>query len=539
MTSIKGTVSCGEALIGMLQARGVEVVFGIPGVHTLELYRGLAASSIRHVTPRHEQGAAFMADGYARVGRRPGVCVLITGPGVTNAGTAVASAYHDSQPLLVISSATATRDAGRGHGALHDLPDQQAFMSTITAFSENVQTPEQLPDALVRAFAVLHGPRPRPVHIGIPIDVLARPFTTMARAVAQSDGATCPAPDAPSLDRAVQLLAEAKQPIILLGGGGIDAGAAALRISAATGSPIATTLNGKGAVPESHPASLGATLTLQPVYGALEQADVVLAVGTEFSEVDYYYQGELPMFHGVLIRVDIDAAQLNSKRVSALNLWGEAGETLTRLAQRLESRSTDNRALQAAARTADLRSRLEWWPGAEDFFGPLDAIAAALPERSIVVADSTLLAYVANSYLQVNRPRAYLAPAGYGTLGPALPMAVGAQIAAPDRPVMCLVGDGGLLFTVAELATAAQLGLPLAIVLWHNHGYGKIRDSMDRAAVPHLGTDASAHDFMGIAAGFGCRGVRLTALEQVGEALRGAFGADRPTLIEVPAEVVS
>jgi acetolactate synthase-1/2/3 large subunit len=535
MTSTTSPATCGEALIGLLEDRGVEVVFGIPGVHTLELYRGLAGSSIRHITPRHEQGAVFAADGYARVSRRCGVCLLITGPGVTNAATAVASAYHDSQPLLIISSATASRDARRGRGALHDLPDQQAFMSTITAFSETVEAPEQLPGAIARAFAVLEGPRPRPVHVGIPTDVLDRPVTATARS--STPAAAPPTPAAADLEGAVQLLVAAEQPMILLGGGAIDAGVAAARISAVTGAPIATTVNGKGAVSESHPAALGATLTLQPVFGALEHADVVLAVGTELSKVDFYYQPELPSFSGSLIRVDVDPAQIHGGRSATLGILGEAGATLSALAHRLEALTGEDRSARAAARARDLRSRLEWWPGAESFFGVLNAIESALPHDAIIAADSTQLAYVASSYLPLRRPRSYLCPAGYGTLGPALPMAIGAQIAAPERPVACLVGDGGLLFTVAELATAAALGLPIAIVLWHNRGYGEIRDAMDRAGVPHLGTDASAHDFQAIARGFGCDGVRVSTIEQVAAALGDAFGAGRPTLIEVPAEL--
>src|SRR4029077_13406948 len=167
--------SCGEAIVRLLEQYDVDLVFGIPGVHTLEIYRGLANSPIRHISARHEQGAVFMADGYARVARKPGICTLITGAGLTNAATPIASAYHDSIPLLIVSSATACADNGRGHGALHDLPDQRAFMATITAESIEVRDPAELPDAFARAFEIFESRRPRPVHIGIPIDVLDLP----------------------------------------------------------------------------------------------------------------------------------------------------------------------------------------------------------------------------------------------------------------------------------------------------------------------------------------------------------------------------
>jgi thiamine pyrophosphate-dependent acetolactate synthase large subunit-like protein len=528
--SRRTTTSCGEALAGLLEARGTEVVFGIPGVHTLEIYRGLSNSSIRHVTPRHEQGAAFMADGYARVTGRPGVCLLITGPGVTNAATAVASAYHDSQPLLVVSSATATRDARRGRGSLHDLPDQQAFMSTIAAFSETVTDPHELAPALDRAFAVLEGPRPRPVHIGVPIDVLSE-------AAVASRPASAAAPSPPrvadaELEHAASLLWQTHEPMILLGGGAIDGGEAALRVAQAIGAPIVTSVNGKGAVPEDHPASVGATTALQPVFGALEQADVVLAVGTELSEVDYYFNDGPPRFAGRLIRVDVDPVQLTSGREPYLALLGDARETLSSLAERLDG----DRSSQAATRAAELRAGIEL-PAPERTLSVLDAIAAALPPGAVVAADSTQLAYIANWYLLAKRSRSYLCPAGFGTLGPALPMAIGAKLGAPDRAVACLVGDGGLLFTIAELATAAQLGLPIAVILWQNHGYGEIRDSMDRSGIPHIGTDTSARDYLAVARGLGCHALRARAADDVSAAVREALESDRPTLIEVPAEL--
>ena len=535
-------INCGEAVIALLEERGVELVFGIPGVHTVELYRGLARSQIRHVGACHEQGAAFMADGYARVSGRPGVCLLITGPGVTNAATAVASAYHDSQPLLVIASETARADAGRSRGTLHDLPDQRALMAGITAYSETVSQPVELTGALGRAFAVLEGPRPRPAYVGIPIDVLDEPFAMPAgcgpppvasgpehasRVVAENSIAT-----ADGLARACELLSGSQRPMILLGGGAIDAGEPALSISAATGAPIVTTINGKGAVPEDDPVVVGATTAFQPVFGELEQADVVLAAGTEFSELDHHQTQHPPRFNGDLIRIDADAAQLRSGAEPAVALAGDAGELLQRLSDDLPYRDLRTR---AAERAAPLRKGLQWWPGAERFFPVLDAIRHGLPPDTIIAADSTQLAYVANYYMHINRSRSYLCPAGYGTLGPALPMAIGASLAAPGRPVLSLIGDGGLLFTVAELATAAQLRLPLPIVLWNNRGYGEIRDAMTQSGVSPIGTDKTALDFQKVAEGFGCRAVRAATLEQVGPALSAALTANAPTLIEVPA----
>jgi thiamine pyrophosphate-dependent acetolactate synthase large subunit-like protein len=522
--------SCGEAIVRLLEQYGVGTVFGIPGVHTLEIYRGLAASDIRHVSPRHEQGAAFMADGYARISGKPGVCALITGAGLTNAATPIASAYHDSIPMLVLSSATACADNGRGHGSLHDLPDQRAFMATITAESIEVRDPADLPEAFARAFDIFESRRPRPVHIGVPIDVLDLPAGSWERLPAR--GST-PPPDATLVERAVELLANADRPMLLLGGGAVAAGAEATAVAERLGAPVGLTINAKGVLPDSHPLSVGTTLTLRPVHAAFTDADVVLAVGTEFSETDYYYApgAAAPDFSGALIRIDIDADQLHRQRNAAIGLQGDAAATLAAIDAGLAARGRERSA--DGARAAALRGG-SLWPGADTHLPFLEALARGVPEDGIVIADSTQPAYVAHHTWPGRSPRAYIAPGGFGTLGPALPMAIGAQIAAPDRPVVALAGDGGALFTIQELASAADLGLPIALVIWQNDGYGEMRDSMDRIDVPHIGTEISSRDFVKLAEGFGCLGTR-TGLDGLPGALAAAYAADRPTLVEVRA----
>jgi thiamine pyrophosphate-dependent acetolactate synthase large subunit-like protein len=528
-TATTGPPSCGEAIVRLLEQYDVDTVFGIPGVHTLEIYRGLAASDIRHVSPRHEQGAAFMADGYARVAGKPGVCVLITGAGLTNAATPIAGAYHDSIPMLVVSSATASADSGRGHGSLHDLPDQRAFMATITAESIDVRDPAELPEALARAFEIFGSRRPRPVHIGIPIDVLDLPAPSWERLPARG---VAPVPDAALVERAVELLAGAERPMLLLGGGAVAAGAEAASVAERLGAPVGMTVNAKGLLPDSHPLSLGTSLTLRPVHAAFAEADVVVAVGTEFSETDYFYapNAGAPEFSGALIRVDIDAGQLQSQRPAAVGLHGDARATLAALDAGLAARRRERDA--SGERAAALREgRL--WPGAEVHLPFLKALAEGLPDDGILVADSTQPAYVAHHWWPGREHGMYIAPGGFGTLGPALPMAIGAQIAAPNRSVAALAGDGGALFTIQELASAADLGLPIALVIWQNDGYAEMRDSMDRIGAPRLGTEISSRDFVKLAEGFGCRGVRTGSLNDLPGALAEAFAADRPTLVEV------
>ena len=207
----------GEALVTLLEGYGVELVFGIPGVHTISLYKGLPGSAIRHVLTRHEQGAAFMADGYARATGKPGVCLLITGPGITNAATAMGQAYSDSIPMLVLSAVNQRSSLGRGYGQLHELQDQRRLTSALTGFSATALTPGDVPDLIARAFALFSGSRPRPVHIELPLDVIDSPAEGDWR-VRRLNGP--PEPRQGEVLAAAELLRAARRPLIIAGGGG-------------------------------------------------------------------------------------------------------------------------------------------------------------------------------------------------------------------------------------------------------------------------------------------------------------------------------
>ena len=239
--------TCGEVLVKLLEAYGVEQVFGIPGVHTVELYRGLAGSSINHVTPRHEQGAGFMADGYARTSGKPGVCFIITGPGMTNITTAMGQAYGDSIPMLVISSVQSRSQLGGGRGKLHELPNQSAMMAGVAAFSHTLMSAAELPSVLARAFALFQAGRPRPVHIEIPLDVLVENADALLASQPVNIARPGAAPDA--IKQMSQCLASARRPLILAGGGAIEAAPALTRLAERLGAPVALTINAKGMLP--------------------------------------------------------------------------------------------------------------------------------------------------------------------------------------------------------------------------------------------------------------------------------------------------
>jgi acetolactate synthase-1/2/3 large subunit len=522
-----GMLRVGEAIVELLATHyGVDVVFGIPGVHNIEIYRGLHRSGVRAVSPRHEQGAGFMADGWSVVTGRPGVCALISGPGLTNALTPMAQAFHDSRPMLVLAATTPTDALGRRFGPLHDLDDQAAIARTVCAFSETVLDPAAIPQLIARAWDVFTSSRPRPVHLAIPTDVLEQwvaPFEPVESAQAGHSRRARPADD--EIVAAAAALSTSSSPMIVAGGGAIDAGPELIALAEALDAPVVLTGNAKGVVPSSHPLCVGNALVHGCVQSALEAADLVVVVGTEISDADLYNGGRALVFSGTVVRIDIDAEQIPRRLdgSTVIGLHGDAASTLTRLAGVLTPSAGDAR-VPGSVRTAALVT--DWCAEGEGRFAPwVAAVEAALPPDVVVALDSTQLAYSAHVRLRAEQSRSWLAPYGLGTLGCAVPMAVGAAIAAPDRPVFALAGDGGWLFTVAEMATAVDEGLGIVLALWDNSGYAQIKQSFDDVDAPRLGVDISSHDPSTIARGFGWATHEAGLPDDVTATLQAAFTA--------------
>lgn len=520
------TCSGGAALVSELHAQGVEVVFGIPGTHNLSVYAALAEHGIQHVLPRHEQGAGYAADGYARASGRPGVCLTTTGPAVLNASAAASQAYSDSIPVLFISPGMPVQHPGLGDGTLHEVKNQSAAMAAVTARSHRVTRVEEIPVAVAQAFATMRTGRPRPVHLEIPLDLLeaeaeVEPIGMLPVATA------VPATDA--VDTAAAALERASTPLILVGGGASHASRQVTRTAELLGAPVLASCNGKGIVSERHPLSLGAGPQHKSAYDLVREADVVLAVGTELSPADWWLGP--PPIDGTLIRIDIDPDVIVTNLAPSIPVVGDAGEALDAIIERVDERTETG--TESAARW---RARLRDESGVEGepWSQIIDAIDDALPEEGIVAADSAMVCYYgALSNLPLHRPRSFLYPTGGGTLGYGLPAGIGAKVAQPDKPVVVLQGDGGTMFTVAELATAAQLGLPLPIVVVDNGGYGEIRNEMaDRGETVHA--VALGHpDFVALAESLGCRGVEIVSPAGLTKAITEAFDADRPTLLHV------
>ena len=516
-------VRVGEALIKLLEQMGVEVVFGIPGVHTVELYRGLEQSSIRHVTPRHEQGAAFMADGYARVTGKPGVCLLITGPGFTNAITAIAQARADSVPMLVISGVNARDTLGKLEGRLHELPDQAAMSRTICLETFTLMDPERLGEGMGKAFARLTAGRPGPVHIEIPTDVMGIEIDLPAPMPAPAASPLEPHPS--DVEHAVALCGSAQKPLILAGGG-VRRAEPLRRLATALDAPVITTNNARGLM-TGHPLDVPASPSLRALRNVIDDADLVLALGTEIGETDYdfYAIGAVPA-QETMIRVDVDPAQFERRVDRGLMIEADAATLASVLADRVPQKSGDGVTRAAAAMNA---AQEELAPAYRSHIDLLETIWRDLPD-AIIVGDSTQAVYAACLKLEAPGPGAWFHSAtGFGTLGYAAPAAIGAALGAPGRPVICLIGDGGLQFTLAELGSAADCGADVIFLVWNNRGYQEIESAMVEAAVTPIGVKPSAPDFVKIADAYGLPAVRVSDRDALVDAVRSKGG---PRLIE-------
>jgi acetolactate synthase I/II/III large subunit len=515
----------GEALVAGLAARGVERVFGIPGVHTIELYRGLARHGIAHVTARHEAGAGFMADGYARVSGRPGVAFVITGPGVTNILTPLGQARADGVPILVVSGVNETATLGRGLGHLHEMPDQHGLVARLVP-SEHVAGPAGLAPALDRAFA--HLAAGSPAHLQIPLDVLA---TEAAPAADPAPSATPPAADPAALAAAAARLARARRPVILAGGGCTRAEAALRAVAERLDAPVILTTNARGLL-HAHPLAVPASPSLPAVRALIAEADATLAIGTELGPTDYdmYADGALPRFAG-LVRIDRDPAALARHRCD-LAIAADAAKALAALLPRLPEPSPGDGPSRAATALASARAALS--PVMTERIAMLEAIRDALP-GSIVVGDSTQPVYAGNLLYDHDRPGGWFnAATGFGALGYATGAAAGAALAAPGTAVVCLIGDGGLQFAPGEVMTAVDHRLPVTFLVWNNAGFAEIAEAMAEAGAPVLGCDPTPLRLEPFAAACGLPFASVACEPAAVAAALRAPGAG-PRLVEVRA----
>jgi acetolactate synthase-1/2/3 large subunit len=529
----------GRILVGALRAEGVDTVFGLVGSHITAVYDALhGAPEIRVIDARHEQGAAYMADGYARVTGRPGVCLVTAGPGATNTLTAVATAFADSSPLLVIAGQVPSALVGRGKGAFHECPDQLGMFRSVSKWHARAESTDAIPGLVREPFDALRAGRPRPAYLEIPCDLLdAR--AGLARGESDHHGkapAVLPRPlDGAALGRAVGLLRASRAPAVWAGGGVIRSGASgSIRaLAERLGAPVFMTLSGKGSLPADHPLAVDYWLPAPPAQALLDDSDLVLAVGTRFTSMATAgFSVPLPR----LVQVDIDAGEIGRNYPVEVGLVGDARAVVEQLHAALAHGDGPVRESRAAA-VAGVRQRIEAEASTRfaDGLGLLQELRRTLDRDAIVVCDITTLGTLARRYFPVYEPGSFICPLGFGTLGSAYPLALGAKAGQPDRQVVAICGDGGFLFNLQEMAAAVQCGLSVVAIVVNDGGYGAIRDWQRRHAGGRLtGVDLHTPDFGALARAFGALSLCAKDPAELGEELAVALRASRPVLLEVP-----
>ena len=524
-----------QAAIATLSSYGIDTIFGIPGVHTLPLYDVMRDEpGLRHILARHEQGAGFMAEGYARASGQVGVVCTITGPGVTNVATPVASAYSDSIPLLVISTSLPRASNGRPRGELHEIKDQLGMMDALAGWTRAVEFVEEIPDALRDALRALRSGRPRAAYVQIPLDLLE----IAAEMEIPAPHRTPPLPPSEkALNAAVRLLAEAKRPIIVAGGGVTASGAneQLAQLAELLNAPVLLSRKNHDLLPDTHPLAITTSEygIAAELHTLVSKSDLTLVIGSKLSAGRT--NNKRLLLPTPLIQIDIDPAEIGRQYPATVEIVADAGLALDALLEALSNipQNRPSRADEiAAARDAHLTNTRRRFG---ELLGLLDAVREGLPHNGIVVADMTMLGYASGEYLPVYEPRTYIHPAELCSIGCGLPLALGAKAAKPERSVLALCGDGGFLLNVGELATAVQEHLDVVIVVFNDSTYTAVKNSQTRRFNGrYIATDLVAPDYVALARAFGLEAVLATNADQLQSAIHTATQRKGSTLIEVP-----
>jgi len=523
----------GDCVVEALRAEGVRHVFGIPGYHNLAVYDALLRQrDIAHVLARHEAGAAFMADGYARASGEPGVVLVTTGPGATNALTPLVESYAGSVPVVLIASDIASDLVGRDLGALHEVPNQIDCFRPVARWAEALTEARAIPAAIAGAFDLLRTGRPGPMVLSIPYDFLGARVDAVVGAGRHGARPPCHVRD---VQEAARLLLQASRPLVVAGGGVVAAGAEEeLRaIVQRLGAPVIATVGGRGAVSERDPAFQSVLADRRRCREPLTAADVILAVGTRFGHRSLEKLGVSLAPAQALIHLDLDATVIDRVFKTRVAIVGDARDGLARLAAALGGGPP------AAGWDRAWLARLREDAGPRYtpvVAGLVETLRAALPEDAIVVNDQTGLTYWMEWRFPVLAPRTFLYPAGSAALGYAVPAAIGAKIARPERPVVAVAGDGGFMYSVNELATAVKYRLPIVFLVVNDERFGAIKWLQELMFGTWGEADLTNPDFPALARAFGARGERVQPAD-LHAALRRALAADGPTVVELPLAI--
>ena len=517
----------GEALVQGLLSHGIDTIFGLPGVQNDHFYNAVydAGGQIRHIHTRHEQGAAYMALGYALASGKTGVYVVVPGPGFLNTTAALATAYATNAPVLCLAGQIHTDQIGRDYGMLHEIPDQLVVMRSLTKWARRAESPGELPQLLAAALSEMRSGRPRPVGLELPLDVLA--------AKAEMNDAPLPltvrrpAVETDTIEEAARLLGKARNPVIFIGGGAMDAGEEVCALAEALQAPVIASGRGRGILSSRHPFS-HTYAAGEPLW---EQADLAITVGTRLTKP--LIQWKSPD-HLSLIRIDIAPQESGFLASADVTVAADSKDALRAL---LPVLARYNR--QRPSRTAEMLALHKEMEELFDSFQPqidfIRAIRDALPDDGIFVDEITQVGYASILAMPVYQPRTFLTPNYQATLGWGLPTALGAKVADPARSVLSISGDGGFLFCAMELATAVQHGINTVSIVFNDGAYGNVRRMQKELYAGRIiSSDLVNPDFVAFVESFGAIGVRVHSAKSLRDALTDAFAADRPVVIEVP-----
>ncbi len=518
----------GQAIVRSLKQYGIDTIFALPGVQLDHFFNALydEGNSIRAIQPRHEQGAAYMAFGYALSSGKVGTFAVVPGPGLLNTTAALATAYGCYTPVLAITGQLPADAIGKGFGLLHELPGQQALIGGLTKWCCHIEHPSDVPDRIREAFKQLHSGVARPVEIEMAMDTLG--VATDVRLIDPVDDYASPEPDGDAIEAAAKLLGNAASPLIVCGGGAVNAGDELLEIAQMLQAPVISHRMGRGIVSDRHYLSH----TLPGGYKLWPGIDVVLAVGSRAQQQLQVWGTDEGL---QVVRIDIDPAQMVRFGRPAVGVVADAGKALAALLPALAkhnkkraSREQELTELKSSA-LAEMRGKLA--PQAEY----IQALRDALPEDGIFVEELTQIGYVSRALFPVYRPRSFLSSGYQGTLGAGFPTALGAKVANPDRPVLSINGDGGFMFNVQELATAVQHGIDVVTVVFNDGAFGNVkRMQEDDYGGRVIASELRNPDFIKLAESFGVGAARAETPAALRAALDKAFSTGGAHLIEVP-----
>jgi len=516
----------GGALVEMLCRHGVDTLFALPGVQNDALFVALydAGEKIRVIHPRHEQAAAYMAFGYTRASGKVGAYAVVPGPGLLNTTAALATAYACNSPVLCISGQIPSNLIGRGFGLLHEIPDQLSILKGLTKWASRINHPSETGKLVNEAFRQLGDGRPRPVALEMPLDIMA--LESEVALPAMEAPLPAPTPDPELIEAAAKLLARAKQPMIYVGSGAAAASAELLALAERLQAPVVTYTGGKGILSDRHYLAQN----LLAGHDLWRATDVVLAVGTRFNQPQTRWglDGEIKV-----IRIDLDPVEITRVLRPTIGIVADATAALAALNAALPAGEAASRRAELDALKAKTMARLEETLGPQCEY--LAAIRAELPDEGIYVEDLTQVGYVGRLAFPVYGPRTYIHSGYQGTLGFSYATALGAKVACPDRPVVSISGDGGFMYNVQELATAALHGIDAIAIVFADGAYGNVRRMQKNDYGNRLiGVDLLNPNFPKMADSYGIAGVRAASPDALRRELAAALKRRGPSLIEVP-----